>query len=1566
MLPLFIFSVVGTAKANVPVDLLNPGDLVVTEVMHSVSAVPDYRGEWIEVYNNSGVDVNLDGLVLTDGVQSTTINRSNFVVTAGSYVVFGTRYSNLNGGASVQYVYPNSQLRLAGNEQVSLVAGSVTLDTFDWDSGGSYPAALNTSLSLSPSVLSASGNDTSSNWCLPSSTYGSVNLYGTPGAANDSCPVDLSSVSAGDLVVSEVMYAPSRTVYYRGEWFEIHNASSNYININGLVINGGPVSETFTINSDINIRPGESALIANRTQPLYNGGMSNVNYAYSYNLNRLFNNDSLTLSYNSNTIDSLNWTSTYGGALGVAINLDSRALDATSNDNSSSWCAAVTTYGDGDFGTPGNTNAECSGFDGDGDTYTVNNGDCDDTDSTINPDADEVCDGVDNNCDGDIDINATDGSTYYADSDGDGFGDASTTIVACSQPTGYVSNSDDCDDTRSNSYLGAPEVCDGIDNDCDGSPDNNPTDGTTYYSDSDGDGYGDDNNTLNACSQPSNYAEFGGDCQDGDTSINPGAAEDCSAQSDLNCDGFIGLGDNDGDGFDACQECNDNNSAINPNASEVCDGVDNNCDGNIDDSTASDALTWFQDGDGDGYGNLNSTVQDCARPSGYVADSNDCDDGDSNQYPGAPEVCNSEDDDCDSTIDEPGATGTIEVYADTDGDSYGDINNTAQYCTGSIPSGYVADSQDCDDTNININPAAQEVCDSIDNDCDGDIDDNDTSVDTSGGNTYYRDSDNDLYGDLNNALQSCSLPVGYRTNSTDCDDTNYAIRPNAQEVCDSVDNDCDTLIDDSDPSLGGSASEYYVDSDDDTYGDPATLTNTCSSGPGFVQDNTDCDDNNDSVNPGATEVCNGIDDNCSGDESDAPSSNPYYADSDGDTYGDPDTIFNACVQPSGYVTDNTDCNDSDINVNPGATEVCDASNVDEDCSGDADDADTGVDTSTYTTYYRDTDLDFYGDNNDTVTQCDAPTLYRVLGGDCDETNASINPGATEICDGVDNNCDSQIDEGLTTESYYTDSDGDGFGDANDATPTSSCTAISGEVTNNTDCDDSDSTVNPGATEICLDDVDQDCDGSDNFGVCDGSSSDADLILSGLGDNHVTGWAISSVGDFNGDGNADFMLSARGDTTFGTGTGTSYVFYGPLTGSETLSNADLVIAGSSGDALATSGSGGIDAPSGDSGFLSIDGNINGDAFDDLLLGSNTNNSGTGAAYLFYGSSSQSGQTSTTSADAIFTGEAAGNFAGQAVAMLGDINGDSIGDLAISAPRVYENNGRFQAGRTYVFYGSSATPLSGTISLSTADVTINEARARDRLGLGLAGVGDVTGDGVNDLAVGAYRRDRYTVDNHPNSCDPNEDLSCLGNEGQVMVWQGGTLAASETPEDADITYFGEGNGDNIGETISGAGDIDGDGISDLAFGSSYYQNQDRRGVYYIVNGNTSGDQELALSNSNVIARFIGNNVGDQLGRNATRLGDLDGDGNNDFAISARGVDVAGADAGAIYVFLGPLSGDYSGSDADVVIDGETAGDFFGGDIKAAGDIDNDGSMDLIIGATSTGNNAGSVYLLYGSHF
>ncbi len=150
-----------------------------------------------------------------------------------------------------------------------------------------------------------------------------------------------------------------------------------------------------------------------------------------------------------------------------------------------------------------------SGNDADGDGYDdINAGgdDCDDTDAAVNPGAAEVCDGVDNNCDGTIDEStATDASTWYTDADSDGYGDAASSSVACDAPSGAVADSTDCDDTNAAVNPGAAEVCDSIDNDCDGTADNNATDATTWYADSDGDTYGDAATTQDSCDQPSGY-----------------------------------------------------------------------------------------------------------------------------------------------------------------------------------------------------------------------------------------------------------------------------------------------------------------------------------------------------------------------------------------------------------------------------------------------------------------------------------------------------------------------------------------------------------------------------------------------------------------------------------------------------------------------------------------------------------------------------------------------------------------------------------------------------------------------------------------------------------------------------------------------------------------------------------------------------------------------------------------------------------------------------------------------------------------------------------------------------
>ena len=197
----------------------------------------------------------------------------------------------------------------------------------------------------------------------------------------------------------------------------------------------------------------------------------------------------------------------------------------------------------------------------------------------------------------------------------------------------------------------------------------------------------------------------------------------------------------------------------------------------------------------------------------------------------------------------------------------------------------------------------------------------------------------------------------------------------------------------------------------------------------------------------------------------------YYADADGDGFGDPAVTTQACSTPAGYVTDNTDCDDTRNTVYPGAPEICDG--LDNNCNGSTDE---GV----LNTYYADADGDGYGDPAVSAQACTAPVGYVSDNTDCDDTRNTVYPGAPEICDGLDNNCNGSTDEGVLN-TYYADTDGDGYGDP--AVSTQACTAPVGYVSNNTDCDDTNNSIYPGAFEICGNGIDEDCDGSD--AICAG-------------------------------------------------------------------------------------------------------------------------------------------------------------------------------------------------------------------------------------------------------------------------------------------------------------------------------------------------------------------------------------------------------------------------------------------------------------------------------------------------
>jgi hypothetical protein len=314
--------------------------------------------------------------------------------------------------------------------------------------------------------------------------------------------------------------------------------------------------------------------------------------------------------------------------------------------------------------------------------------------------------------------------------------------------------------------------------------------------------------------------------------------------------------DEDNDGFNSKLDCNDNNPLIHPNAIEICDNIDNNCNGLTDDGLQN--FTYYIDKDGDGYGISANALTTCQAnaPSGYSTKDLDCDDTKASINPASTEVCDSVDNNCNGTTDD--GLQTFIYYLDNDGDGYGITTNALTTCNANTPSGYANKDLDCDDGNEAVNPTVAEVCDNIDNNCNGMTDDGLQTF------TYFIDNDGDGYGITTNALTTCNAntPSGYANQDLDCDDGNPAINPTATEVCDNIDNNCNSLSDD-----GLQTFTYYTDADGDGFGiSTNTLTSCQTSVPlGYANKDLDCDDSNVLINPLATEIPNnGIDEDCNG------------------------------------------------------------------------------------------------------------------------------------------------------------------------------------------------------------------------------------------------------------------------------------------------------------------------------------------------------------------------------------------------------------------------------------------------------------------------------------------------------------------------------------------------------------------------------------------------------------------------------------------------------------------------------------------------------------------------------
>ncbi len=767
-------------------------------------------------------------------------------------------------------------------------------------------------------------------------------------------------------------------------------------------------------------------------------------------------------------------------------------------------------------------------------------GDCDDDDELISPSAVELCDDadVDEDCDDfadDADTFVSPGTLvpYFPDDDGDLFGNEAGRVALCEQPAGFVEDNTDCADNNAEVNPLAPERCNNIDDNCDGIIDVDAVDETPFFRDRDGDGFGDvaATDTDSACFVPPvGYSPTADDCSDTNAEVRPFRSEVVANGLDDNCDGWERCyldGDADGFGSDvggalvyvpasaaAClpgvevdcaqvpdgpttrctvapegTDCLDADPTSHPGADEACDGVDNDCDGRLDqnDPDLVPSGTYYRDRDGDGDGDPNDLVAACAAPLGFVQTGTDCNDNNPSVYSGAPEIVgNGVDESCDA----------IELcWPDLDGDGYADEEATEVDAVLSAPGdtfcqlgsyALTVDKTDCDDTAAGVNPGQPERCDvaNVDEDCNGLADNDDR--DPLRVRPFYADQDGDGYGGDNSVL-ACDQPAGYAPISGDCNDGLFDVNPDGVEICDGIDNDCNGPVDDDDRGINYTdaatgANTYYVDEDGDGFGVTALAFQACLRPEGASFLDGDCDDANPDIKPAgvADAIADGIDQDCDG-------LDRCYVDDDGDGWGsrltaagplpDGTTVVLPCVAP-GFSDSSDDCDDSDARRAPLLDEVCDG--VDNDCDRAIDDRDDGVvpPQDDDHTFRPDRDGDGYGDLRTFIYACvrpqgwlDEPADPDLL--DCDDALPARNPGATELAnDGTDQDCDG-------TEVCPADADGDGRGDLDGATELSAFLSCVGPGVANVadDCDDTNDLIRPGVTESCATvGVDDDCDG----------------------------------------------------------------------------------------------------------------------------------------------------------------------------------------------------------------------------------------------------------------------------------------------------------------------------------------------------------------------------------------------------------------------------------------------------------------------------------------------------------
>jgi len=475
---------------------------------------------------------------------------------------------------------------------------------------------------------------------------------------------------------------------------------------------------------------------------------------------------------------------------------------------------------------------------------------------------------------------------------------------------------------------------------------------------------------------------------------------------------------------------------------------------------------------------------------------------------------------------------------------------------------------------------------------------------------------------------------------------------------------------------------------------------------------------------------------------------------------------------------------------------------------------------------------------------------------------------------------------------------------------------------------------------------------------------ANVRVDGAAVSDQSGRSVSGAGDVNGDGRDDVIVGATAaGNNSRTISGSSYVIYGQASNT----NIDLltltIAQGFRIDGAAASDQSGSS--------VSGAGDVNGDGRDDVIIGANgaDNNArgGSGSSYVIYGrvSNTNIDLLSLTIAQGFrIDGAAASDNSGRSVSGAGDVNGDGRDDVIVGAPAA-GNNSRTISGSSYVIYGQASNTNIDLLTLTIAQgFRIDGAAASDQSGSSVSGAGDVNGDGRDDVIVGA----------------PAADNNSRGNSGSSYVIYG---QASNTNIDLlslttsqGFRIDGAAASDQSGISVSGAGDVNGDGRDDVIVGADLADNNSRTssGSSYVIYGQASNTNiDLLPLTTSQGFRIDGAVLLDTSGTSVSGAGDVNGDGRDDVIVGASGADNNSRSAsGSSYVIYGQVSN----TNIDLLtltiaqgfrIDGAAASDQSGISVSGAGDVNGDGRDDVIVGADLADNNSrtssGSSYVIYG---